>query len=169
MEFAVLPKNSLRIKSKQAAIVIDQQDKNDYSASLVLGKTVSELTQPENGIVIAAPGEYEVGGIKITGVRSESGMIYTLLVDNVVIVVGQIAALNKMHAKLADNNVVIVLCDTTEDTAFLTSLATNVIALYGDQAESVAQTFGQDKVKKMTKYSSTREKLPTEVETILLG
>lgn len=169
MEIAILPKQSLRIKSKQASLVVDQQDKAEYNGALILAKTVSELSHPDSEIVINAPGEYEVGGIKITGVRYESEMVYTLLVDGVEIVLGKISILNKMHAKLSDNNVVAVYCDTAEDSSFLTSLATNVIVLYGDKAEEVAQTFGPDKVKKMAKYSSAREKLPTEVETVLLA
>jgi len=168
MEIANLPKNSLRIKSKLASLVIDQQDTAEYNASLVLGKSPKELTFQDASVVITAPGEYEVGGIKISGSRADAAMIYTMNVDSVEIVIGQMTALSKMQNKLTDNNIVIVLCDTADNASFLTSLVTNVIVLYGEKAEEVSHSFAQEKVKRMAKYSSTLEKLPTEVETILL-
>jgi hypothetical protein len=43
-----------------------------------------------------------------------------------------------------------------------------VIIFYGEKAAEIAQTFGKETVKQMAKYSTTKDKLPQEVETIVL-
>jgi hypothetical protein len=168
MEIALLSPTSLRIKSKSATLCVDQSDKATYDADLLVTKTLAEVTPNDETVILSGPGEYEIGGTKITGLRSEQDMLYTLKVDGVDIALGKIDALNKMQHKLKENNIIIVLCDVVESAAFLTSLASNVVMLYGEKAAEIAGTFGKAQVKTLTKYSSTKDKLPTEVETVLL-
>lgn len=169
MEIALLTKSGLRIKGKQALIGIDPLDKMAYEAVLTIRKSPEEIIQQENSILIFAPGEYEVGGVKITGTRSESGMLYSLIVDGVSVLIGTLDALEKQQHKLKDHNIVVVDCAEGENASFITSLAENVVMFYGEKANTVASSFGKENVKQLNKYSSTKDKLPTEVETVLLA
>ena len=169
MEIALLPKNGIKIKNKQATIAIDPQDKTFYEAVLLLSKSAEEVNLQEDSVLISAVGEYEIGGIKMTGTRSEVGMLYTLNVDGIDILVGKLDSLDKMQHKLKEHKIVMVDCETVGSASFITSLAENVVIFYGEKAGEISASFGKENVKSMNKYSVTKDKLPTEVETILLA
>lgn len=168
MEIALLPKNAVRIKGKQTTFLLDPQEKSNTSPTLLLGIGSEQASIADAPVVIAGPGEYEIGGIKVTGIRSESDMLYTMKVDGIDILFGKIAALDKMQHKLKEHNIIVALCDTEISAAFLTSLASNVVMVYGEKAETIMQSFGKDNIQRMSKFASTADKLPSEVETILL-
>lgn len=168
MEIAYLSKSGLRIKNKQATIAIDPQDKGTYDAVLVLAKSVEEISYAEETVLVQGVGEYEIGGIKITGLRSEADMLYSMIVDGVEILIGKAQALEKMQHKLKEYNIVVVNCDVEASATFITSLAENVVMFYGEKATIIASSFGKENIKTVAKYSSTKDKLPTEVETVLL-
>ena len=109
-----------------------------------------------------------MGEIKISGVRVENEMIYSLIVDGVSIVVGKLNALEKAHNKLQENNIVIVNCEDEGNASFITSLASSVVIFYGEKASTISASFGKDTVKTQNKYATTKDKLPEEPETILL-
>lgn len=168
MEIALLTKSGLRIKGKQASIAIDPQDKSTYEAVLILSKTPEEVSKQEDTIIITGAGEYEIGGIKVNCLRSESDLVYSIIVDGVEVLVGKLDVLEKMQHKLKEHNIVVVNCAAQGSASFITSLAENVVMFYGDQAKEIASSLGKENVQAVAKYSSTKDKLPTEVETILL-
>ena len=84
------------------------------------------------------------------------------------VLVGKISALDAMQHKLKEHHIVVALCDEIVTASFLTSLASNVVIFYGDKAREISQAFGKDNVKPMPKYVTTKEKLPSEVETVIL-
>lgn len=168
MEIALLPKQSLRIKGKHATFVINPQDKASCDAVILLGKSFGETTIGEESVVIRGPGEYEIGGVKMTGTRVDNEVIYSLTVDGVEILLGTIPSLDKLQHKLKEHHIATVLCNSSGNVSFVTTLASNVIIFYGDEASAVSQSFGQETVKTFSKYQVTADKLPPEVETILL-
>jgi len=168
MEIAVLQRTGLRIKSKQASLVVDVPDKAAYDGLLLVGKSPEGLSS-DDAVLIYGTGEYEIGGIKMTGTRADTDMLYSLNVDGIDILLGKLNALSKMQHKLKEYDIVVVLCDTVDNASFITSLASNVVVFYGEKAGEIASTFGKENVKTMAKYQVTKEKLPAEVETILLA
>jgi len=168
MEIAVLSKFGLRIKGKRATFAVDPQDKSAYEAILLLNKKQEEIAKSENAVVVEGPGEYEIGGIKMSALRAESALIYSLHVDNVSILIGNLSSLEKIYSKLQEHNIVIANCLESGNASFITSIAQNVVMFCGEKAAEVANSFGKESVKTMSKYSSTKDKLPAEVETILL-
>lgn len=169
MEIALLPKSGLRIKGKQATLAIDPSDKATYEAVLVLSKTPEEITKQDESIIITGAGEYEIGGIKVTCMRSETDLLYSIIVDGVEVLVSKLDVLEKMQHKLKEHNIVVVNCQSEASVSFITSLAENAVMFYGDKAKEISASFGKENVKEMSKYSSTKDKLPTEVETVLLA
>ncbi len=167
MEIAILPKTSLRIKGKNASFVVDPEDGSAYDAAFLLGKTQEQVKAGE-AVVIDGPGEYEVGGVKMTGTRGDGSVFYSLKIDGIDLVFGTLSALDSMHQKMKEHNIVVVFCDELKNSSFLTSLASNVIIFYGEKAQEAAQTFGKETVNKTPKYTTTKDKLPQEVETVVL-
>lgn len=168
MEIALLTKSGLRIKGKQATIAIDPIDKTAYEAILLLSRTPEEVTKQEDAIVVTGAGEYEVGGIKIGCMRADSDLVYSITVDGVEVLVGKLDVLEKMQHKLKEHQIVVVNCIAEGSASFITSLAENVVMFYGEKAKEISASFGKENVKEMAKYSSTKDKLPTEAETVLL-
>jgi len=167
MEIALLPKSSLRIKGKTAAFVINPQGAVVANAAMLFDPNAE--FESEETVTLKGAGEYEIGGVKITGLRNEKSVLYSMQVDGMEIVAGPVALLSAMQHKLKEHNVVIVSCDEVTDASFLTSLAVNAVLFYGDKAQEVAQAFEKENLQKMTKYSASLGKLPAEMETVLLS
>lgn len=168
MEIARLPKNSIRIKGKNATISVDPQEKIEANAALIFSILTESANTNAAEVIIDGPGEYETGGIKISATRYDGELVYSLNVDSVSVLIGKAAVLEKVHQKLKEANILIVKCDDISETTSLTSLVTNVIMFYGEKATEVGKAYGSENVKHLPKYSSTIDKLPAEVETIIL-
>jgi hypothetical protein len=168
MEIAIIPQASLRIKGKQMTLGVDQVDKTNSRGTIILHANPKDLKQIEDNVIINGAGEYEVGGIKINGTRSGQHVVYGMNVDGVEILIGKISALDSMQHKLKEHHIVVSLCDEIVTASFLTSLASNVVIFYGPKAAEISQAFGKDTVKPMPKYQTTKDKLPAEVETVIL-
>ncbi len=169
MEIAILPKTSLRLKGKNASFVVNPEDNSGYNATILLGKIHKAAKVAEDDVVIDGAGEYEIGGVKITGVRSGSEVLYSLKIDEVEIALGTLAAFDVLHSKMKEYDVFVVLCDEVRNVSFLTSLDSRVMIFYGEKAQEIAKASGKDGVKEMPKYAVTKDKLPQEVETIVLA
>ncbi len=168
MEIALLNKSALRLKGKSTTFIVNPIDSAGANAAFLLDDSIEEVLSDET-VVLQGPGDYEVGGVKIVGSRGESGFVYSMNMDGMDIIVGKLATLSAMQHKLKEHNIVIALCSDQLDSAFLTSLTTNVVIFYGEKAAESAQGFAKENVKQMNKYSVAIGKLPTEVETILLA
>jgi hypothetical protein len=171
MEISVQSPMSLKLKGKHATIVINPYDKSTaYNAALLIGSPAkSDLKFNEEGVVIDGPGEYEAGGVKISGTRVDGLTVYSLNVDGVDIAVGDIAALEKLHQKMKEHNVLIVHANTVQTATFITTLATNASLFYGVNSREVVDSLAKEEKKVVQKYQITAEKLPAETETILLA
>lgn len=169
MEIASLPKASIRIKGKHAAVVVNPSGKHDDNASLFLDENVQSHFSVEDGVVVASPGEYEVGGLKIRGTRYDTNSTYSLLVDGVEVLLGKLSSIEKVHGKLSEHPIVIIDADVVVDPSFAIPLASNALILTGEKAKEVADTFIKENVKVMQKYVTTKDKLPAEVETVVLS
>jgi hypothetical protein len=168
MEIALLSEKSLKIKGKHASVVVDPQEKQEANASLALLESTENIKSENFDVGISGPGEFETGGIKISGIRGGAGMAYNIIVDSVSVCLGKISALEKLQSKLKESNIVIVYCDDETDSAFLTSLAVNVLVLYGNKADEVGKSLAGENIKRLPKYTNTIDKLPAEIEMIIL-
>jgi hypothetical protein len=167
MEIALLSKSGLRMKGKSAIFVVDPV--GPVAANAVLMLNPSSEYENEETVVINGAGEYEIGGVKINGLRNENNVLYSIQIDGMEVVVGSISLLSAMQHKLKEHNIVIVNCNETTDASFLTSLAVNAVLFCGDNASEVAQGFEKDKLQNTNKYTASLGKLPAEMETVLLS
>jgi len=158
MEIALLPKLGVRIKGKSATFAVNPQDSVAANAILLLRPDAEFLS--EESVILNGAGEYEIGGVKLTGIRNEKSVLYSMNIDGMEVVVGTVALLSAMQHKLKEHNVVIVDCGEKVDASFLTSLAVNAVLFYGENADEVAQGFEKEKLQKLNKYSASLGKLP---------
>lgn len=167
MEIAILPKNAVKIKGKQASLIVDpSDDATSYHAAIYLENNVHPT---EESLAIIGPGEYEIGGIKVSGIKNATGTVYSLTIDDIDLLVGKLAVIEKVQHKLKEHNLVLIQTEDERDASFVTSLATNGLLLYGGKAKDVMQKFAKEGMSEMNKYQVTKEKLPQEIQTILLA
>lgn len=179
MEVALVGKNSVRIKGKKINLFIDPEVgiKNAQSedeaklprevAIELIGEIDSKI-KDFFSLVIFGPGEFESAGVKTKVIRVDNSLVCNSVIDRVNILIGKLSGLEKVQAKFDDQNMAIVYVDKVENASFVTSLASNVIILYGDKAGELASTFGEGSFNKSSKYSVVFDKLPTDVEKIVL-
>lgn len=170
MEISVQGFDSLRIRGKHAALFINPQDKtSSYNAAILFGHpAVSSLKIRDDVVIIDGPGEYEAGGIKITGIKSEENVVYSIALDNIDILIGDRGSIEKIQQKLKEYHVVIIRAGDEGNASFAPSVGMNAVVIYGEHARAVADTVAKDEKKETTKYVLTGDKLPAETETILL-
>lgn len=170
MEISVQSLNSLKIRGKQASVVINPQDKTAvYNAAILIGNpTKSSLNLADGVVVIDGPGEYEAGGVKIGGTKVDDKTIYTISIDGVEVLVGDRDSLEKAYQKVKEHNVLLVHANSVGTVSFVSSLGMNALVFFGEHARTVIDTLAKDEKKEVAKYSITADKLPAETETILL-
>lgn len=171
VEVSVQAIDSLKIKGKTASVFFNPIDKtSQYNAAILLGNpSKSSLKIKEDVVALDGPGEYEAGGIKITGTASGDKTVFTLSVDGVEVLVGDRDALESSHQKLKEHNVLIVRAESLGTAGFATALGTNATVFFGAHANEVSDTLNKDSKKTVSKYSIVAGKFPAEVETIVLS
>ncbi len=169
MEILALSDKSFRIKGKQTTLVINPMDKSAvFDAAVVFDIPQGVLKLKDETLTIDGPGEYEVGGLKITGLRLDEAIAYIFSVDDLRIILLDNRTLAKFHAKLPDVNLVVIMVVSDDDLSNATNVAGSAVLYYGEKAEEVVTKFIKEGVSRTNKYSVTKDKLPTEVQQILL-
>src|SRR5258708_4155859 len=173
MEIAFLPQNSIKLKGKQKTLVIDPQflkSKTVADASLFLDATAesAEALVEGNSLTIQGPGEYEIGGIKITGMKSGEQVVYVLAMDGLDILVAKESALPKLKDTLGEYHIVVLQATGIADQSLVAALNANVLAFYGEKKEEIEKAFGVDNPTPIGKYVAAKDKLPEDTQVVLL-
>lgn len=174
MDIAIITGNSLRIKGKNSAIVINpiaSTGKTDANAILVLDKNlpINDSKIEGSRITIKGPGEYEVGGIKVSTTSVEGKLVARVDVDSVKVLVGSGDAIEKIQDKVEGSDIVVVNADNKFNYSTLTALEPKVLLVYGELKEEVGKSIGNESGEKVNKFSTTADKLPAEMQFAYLG
>jgi len=102
MEIKYLGNEALLIKSKKESILVNPEEglraKKMGSRVVVYGKGKGGMISESEEVVIAGPGEYEVGGVEIVGFGDgEGGTFYTIATEGLTV-----GILGKLTEVLAD-------------------------------------------------------------------
>lgn len=171
MEVALLGTSSVKIRSKMASFVIDPNasiGKTDADAVISLSNEVDTSKISELRVIISGPGEYEVKGIKITSLKSQAGILYRLSMDKIEVALVNGSTLSKTENAPA-SHVVVINADEIPSDKVITSMQPNLVILYGEKAMEAAKTLKEGTAESVNKYAVTFEKLPQEMEVIVLG
>lgn len=124
MEIKMLNKHSWQIKAKKELILIDPESEDEkskkgtYRMVLYTKKQLAGSRLEEDGVVkIAGPGEYEVGGIEVTGINGgEDGRIYTIVVEGVIVgVLGSLKGMPTEKKLQKINSLDVMVIDAGEE------------------------------------------------------
>lgn len=187
MEIALLSKKSLRLKGKKSTLVVDVLDtkKTEANAFLFLTENSLESNADKEALTISGPGDYEVSGTKIA-VAPGVDSVYEMVIDGIKIVLAKASALLHIKDKIDEQNIVIVYANETIDQSALTNAAPSVVVCYGEKAEEISRQLGKGRrsseeesknegenndavIKSVDKFSVILEKLPAELQVVLLA
>lgn len=174
MDVVLLDKNSIKIKGKNASFVIDpaaKMPKTNADAVILLddGDGYDVTRVDDYRVILKGQGEYEVGGIKVSGQKSGNTFVYSLDADNLGVLLGRTSVLAKNHQETKDYQVLILNVDSTIDQALITSFEARLIILYGEGASKESgKALGMAETETAKKVSVTNEKLPPEMQVMIL-
>ncbi|MBI2431228.1 MAG: hypothetical protein HYV39_04400 [Candidatus Levybacteria bacterium] len=167
MEILPLSNVSLKIKGKKASLVVDPQvirEKVEADGIVILTQEDFAAAKIEGArVVLRGPGEYEVSGIKISGVKVGGHLVYKLHVDGINIALTTGSATEGLKDQLSDHHILILYADAAIDSSIVATLEPRVVLFYGQQAKD----FVKDGVS-TAKFFITKEKLPEKMETVIL-
>lgn len=169
MDLTVLDKNSIKIKGKKSTLVVDPTSKSPKTpadAVLLLGTDGSVERVEGKRLVVNDDGEYEVGGIKITGASHlDSGIVYNLNIDSTQTILARTSTLEKLTDTANEAQIAILNVDSPLNESIIAALEAKVIVLYGEKANEGLKALGKQDLPSTKKVTVGREKLPEESET----
>ncbi|TXG75729.1 hypothetical protein E6Q11_07020 [Candidatus Dojkabacteria bacterium] len=173
MDVILLGKNSIRIKGKKSSFVIDpttEVGKTEADAAIKLSSVPNFSAAKLEGsrVTFSGPGEYEVGGVKMSLIPAGGECVGFFDVDNVGVLAGSGSALEKVQEKAENADIVIVNANSEFNYSIVTTLEPKVLIVYGDKRDEVKKALGKEG-EVMSKFSSAKEKLTDEMQLILLG
>lgn len=172
VEIFHLDGDSLRVKSKKSTVIVDPTSSiSKTPADAVLATKYQEETADkvvDSRMLINAPGEYEVGGLKVTGLRDGDSVSFNLNVDDIDTIIAKNSSLSKTADRFEGCEVLLLNVDSDLNQSVVTALEPSVLILYGVKAKEGAKTMGKE-VSPTNKFSVNKDKLPEEMELVLLG
>lgn len=173
MDIILINKNTLRIKGKNSSFIVNPDASTKAEAdAIVLLRPWAHQTFPKidgSRITIIGPGEYEINGVKIQATEVAGNLVVRADVDLVKLLIGSGESVEKIHDNTPECDVAIINSDRDFNHSVLTSLEPKVLVIYGDKKENIAKMLGKNDAPKTSKYGITSEKLPQEMEVVLLG
>lgn len=168
MEITSAGEDSVRLKGKNVIILADPTPKSgpgDIAISLKKGGVSAVV--PNVKLSITGAGEYEVGGVKITGVNTSSQMVFTGEIDGVRFVIGDAKALEEALPKLDETQVAIIKVSEGFNSQIIAGLGPRVGVLYGPQKDSALNELGKKDLISVLKYVVKNDALAPEKEEIV--
>jgi len=174
MDIMILPGDGLRVKGKNSTLVLNptaSTPKTEADGVILLDRFLQFNDSKIEGsrIRIIGPGDYEVGGAKITAIKVFEKLVVRIDIDNVKVLIGNGEAIEKIQDKVEDSDIVVVNADMKFNYSMLATLEPKVLIIYGELRDEVSKSLGKESAEKMNKYTTAKDKLPQELQLILLG
>jgi hypothetical protein len=174
MEVATVGQNSIRLKGKQATFIIDPFDKKikspaDATVLLTNDRSVEPTVIEESRVVIEGAGDFEVAGVKFAGTRVKNDIVYDFRLDGLRVLVGTMPAVKAAQDKVTEPQVLIIKTDGEIEQSVITALSPQLLVLFGDGvSQENVKSKGFDTVSSTNKVVTTSDKLPQEMEVVVL-
>ena len=173
MDVIILDKNCIKLKGKTTSILInpsDSMNKSEAEAVIVPATYQGQSFPKVEGlrIIIKGPGEYEVNGVKITAFSGASDLVSFVDMDGLKILAGNGLSIEKIQDKIEECHIAVINADSEFNYSVLSTIEPRVILVYGEKKGEVAKQVGKDNPEKVSKFSTTYEKLPAELQMLLL-
>lgn len=170
MEIALLDKNSIRIKGKKTTIVVDPQTKTAGDCVLFLNDVdISNAAQVEGArLIIQGPGEYEIGGTKISALKRGEELLYIIVIDSLALCLAKSDAMQKSQDAIQECSTAVFLADQVIAESLVAAVSPKIAVLYGEKATESTKAFGKE-VAPVNKIQISADKLPEEMQVVVLG
>ena len=173
MDIQIFGQNTLKIKTKKTTLALDPESsvqKFDADAIIAISKNFDPERINNYRVIINAAGEYEVSGLKISGIVSEEDTVFALSSENVSALIARASSLEKFSAeKLGDYKIIILNADSELKQSIITAMEPNVVVLYGAKAKEGAKTLGKENALASSKIALSEDKLPEEMDVMILA
>lgn len=173
MDIQLFGKDTLKIKNKKATFAIDPKSsvaKFDADAVLSMDKDFDDSRVNESRVTIDSVGEYEISGLKVSGLKSDIGVMYGLVSENSSVLVAKASSLEKISAdKIGEYQVAVINVDSELNQSIVTAMEPRLVILYGEKARDGAKALGKEGATSTSKVSVSDEKLPEELDVLLLS
>lgn len=173
MDIQVFDGTSLKLKIKKTTFAVDPKktiQKFDADAVLMMDKTSDQDRINNFRVVINEIGEYEVSGVKVSGLKAEEETMFVFNYDNSQTILVKSSMLDKVSSdKIGEYNIAIINVDTVLNPSIVTAMEPRVIILYGEKSVEGAKALGKEGSSKSSKISILENKLPEEIQVMLLG
>lgn len=176
MEVAIVGKNSLKIRSKTAGFAVSPtSDISKIEADVVLSlnenlDSINTSKVADFRLIISGPGEYEISGVKISSNKKDSGIVYKVNLDKMDVVLGKASTIAKLLDDVDGSQVAIIEADELPTDKAITTLQANLVIFYGEKAQESAKMFKEGtEIVTVGKFSMTSEKLPEEMQVVVLA
>lgn len=175
MDISSLNTSSIKIRLRHASFVVDPAEdlgsKVSCDAIVFLDSKNSDLFRvADYRIVINGPGEYEINGVKITGMRVDNGLVYNIIGDGARIVLGKTKEISKTKEEInTDCQIAILNVDREFTPSIVTGFEPKAVVLYGNERQAGAKILGKENLTPIKKFTITKDKLPEEMEVVILG
>lgn len=169
MEITLLSLHSVKIKGKQTTFIVDPsmlRGKQQADAVIGLDKMIAHEAVDGARVTINGSGEYEIGGTKITGLGSREKTLFYLSIENMVVLLTKAVSLKGRDIR--EINILLLLADEVPDIAAIAATSASVLILFGEKAQETAKLLGKVP-ESVTKYILTKDKLPSEMEVVVLA
>jgi len=173
MEIAIVNKDTIKIKGKNVNFIVDPSTAiTKTSADAVIFLTdVSDSTEQSAKVegarvIIKGPGSYEVAGARISATKSDNDFFYLLNVDGLDVLVGRAREIEKQQDK-GGCNILVLNVDAEFKESIVSSFEPSVVVIYGDGADAAVKSLGKEH-QTLSKFSTAADKLPSDVQIILL-
>ena len=173
MDVQVLSGNSLKLKIKKTALVIDPESsipKTDADVVISFEEKPEASRVANARVLINGAGEYEVGGLKISSVKIGNSLLFSFGLENLEIALIKASSLLEISSdKIKNYEIVLVNTDSDINQSILTAMEPRVIVLYGEKMKEAARKLGKAGSAASSKISFSEDKLPEETEIYLLS
>lgn len=171
MDIALLSDKSLKLKIKKTNLIINpdaKTPKTEADAVIVTSNDSDPARVKDYRVIISAPGEYEVGGLKISALRQEDGLVFIFNSDGKEIVWSSSSVLSKTPTdKTRESSIVVINADSELPQNVITAMEPRAVVLYGEMAKQGAEALGKESVSS-GKASIAEDKLPEETVVYIL-
>jgi hypothetical protein len=165
---------SIKIRFRRVSFVIDPPGdggKTNCDAVVLFNSAAKDLSKvADYRIVINGPGEYEISGVKVSGIGVDGGFVYNIIGDSMGVFLGKAKEISKIKDKLnIESQIVIINVDSEFAESALTEFDPKVVVLYGEKKTIGAKTMGKENTTDTKKFTITKDKLPEGMEIVMLG
>lgn len=154
MDVAFVSPNTIKVKTKSSTF------------SIRTGSAFSIFFE-NSSIVFSGPGEYEVKSIKLTGLGKAEILGFAGKIDGMDICITKSSFVKKAKDQFGECNVLILEEDEIIDQALFAAFNANIAIVCGEKSQEHVKSLGKEAAP-VSKFSITKEKLPAELEVILL-